>query len=80
MGPAKVKLIETKENEIEEMTMSNNSLPAVQSPGERREAKSAFAMEKKDSSDGGVECSELWDIPGSNSGTPRWVVHPMSRH
>ena len=71
LGPAKVKMIETKENEIEEMTMTSRSLPAVQSPGGRRETKSAFVPEKSDSLERGLESSEIWDIPGSNSVTPR---------
>ena len=76
LGPAKVKMIETQENEIEEMTMSDKTLPAVHSPGDRRQAKSAFVPEKKDS----FECGEVWDIPGSNcvSASPRY--QELSRH
>ena len=71
MGPAKVKMIETVENDIEEMTISNKSLPAVQPPADRREARAAFVPEKSDSFEQGIECPELWDIPGPSSGTPR---------
>lgn len=73
MGPAKVKMIETVEKDIEEMemTVSNKSLPAVQQPADRKEARAAFAPEKSDSFEQGIECPELWDIPGPSSGTPR---------
>ena len=62
-------MMETVENDIEEMTISN-TLPAVQS--ERREARPAFAPEKNDSIEQGVEWPELWDIPGPVSATPRY--------
>ena len=64
-------MIETVENDIEEMTISNKSLPPVQQPADRREARAAFAPEKSDSFEQGIECPELWDIPGPSSGTPR---------
>ena len=62
-------MIETVENDIEEMTISNKSLPPVQP--DRREARAAFAPEKSDSFEQGIECPEVWDIPGPSSGTPR---------
>ena len=62
-------MIETVENDIEEMTISHKSLPPVQP--DRREARPAFVPEKSDSFEQGIECPEVWDIPGPGSGTPR---------
>ena len=66
-------MIETVENDIEELTISHKSLPPVQP--DRREARPAFAQEKSDSFEDGIECGEVrevWDIPGPSSATPRY--------
>ena len=70
-----MKMIETSENEIEEMTIPSRCLPDVDQSSNQPGSKSAF--ERRDTGDdGSCHESDLWQLPapGSSSSTPRSVV------